>query len=158
MGQSKNCDRSDSSLREVLQTLAIKPTHHKRPNDPRINDLFDSKCNQVAESSEEAMESAALIKCRIVCSTLLSRKSLPLGVTLVICVNISVTQFAVVQSVCHISVTQFHILQLADLCPSLYCWRFSHVPQDTGLVAMHVELYGVKTAAFFFSNALRDKI
>jgi len=31
VGQSKNCDRSDSGLREVLQTLAIKPTHYKRP-------------------------------------------------------------------------------------------------------------------------------
>jgi hypothetical protein len=110
----------------------------------------------LSESSEEAIECAASIKCRIVCSTLLSRQSLLHGVTLVIYVNISVTQFAAQKSVCHISVTEFHILQLADICPSSYCWLSSHVPQDTGLVGMHGELCGIKTVAFFFSRALKN--
>lgn len=64
MGQSENCDPTDSGLRKVLQPLTIKPTGNKGQNDPRISGLFDSKCNPGVEYSEKSIESSPSIKCR----------------------------------------------------------------------------------------------
>jgi hypothetical protein len=98
----------------------------------RSDELFDSIYKPEAEISAEAIQTTASIKnAGTDFSTLFSRKSLPHGVTLVIYVNNSLTQFFLVKKFGFTRLTEFHHLRLADNCPSVFCWRSFHVLQDT---------------------------
>ena len=68
----------------------------------------------MAECSEEAMESTAPIKCKDRFLYAISKTSLPYAVTLRIYVYIIFTLSPAIQ-VCGTLVSEFHLIQLADL-------------------------------------------